>query len=69
MDTAGPQKVLVGEPATFEIIVQNSGQVAAEQVTLTVETPSFAEVAGVEPSAGVANLKKVRTRPLSSAGN
>ena len=69
VDTMGPQKVLVGEPATFEIIVQNSGQVAAEQVTLTVQTPSFAEVAGAEPSAGVANLEKAPTRPPSSAGN
>jgi uncharacterized repeat protein (TIGR01451 family) len=52
--TVGPRKIMVGREATYEVVIRNSGQVAADEVTVTVDLPPWAEVRASEPSAGKA---------------
>jgi uncharacterized repeat protein (TIGR01451 family) len=52
VETIGPRKIVIGKEAAYEVLLQNSGDVAAEEVTVTVGLPEWAEVAGASPSAG-----------------
>ena len=52
VETIGPRKIVVGKEAAYEILLQNSGDVAAEEVTVTVALPDWAEVAGASASSG-----------------
>ena len=52
METIGPRKIVVGKEAAYEVLLQNSGDVAAEEVTVTVGLPDWAEVAGASASSG-----------------
>jgi len=50
--TIGPRRISVGKPSTYELVLSNSGQVAADEVIVTVGLPEWAEVVGTEASAG-----------------
>jgi uncharacterized repeat protein (TIGR01451 family) len=50
--TVGPRKIMVGRESTYEVVIRNAGQVAANEVTVTVDLPGWAEVRASEPSAG-----------------
>ena len=52
METIGPRKIVVGKEAAYEVLVQNSGDVAAEDVTVTIGLPEWTEVAGTAASSG-----------------
>ena len=52
VETIGPRKIVVGKEAAYEVLLQNSGEVAAEGVTVTVSLPDWAEVAGAAASTG-----------------
>ncbi len=52
VETIGPRKIVVGKEAAYEVLLQNSGEVAAEEVTVTVGLPDWAEVAGTSASSG-----------------
>ena len=58
VETIGPRKIVVGKEAAYEVLLQNSGEVAAEEVTVTVGLPDWAEVAGTAASSG-------EVRPMS----
>jgi len=51
-ETIGPRKIVVGKEAGYEVLLQNSGDLAAEEVTVTIGLPDWAEVAGASASAG-----------------
>ncbi len=51
-ETIGPQRIAVGKEATYEVLLQNTGEVAAEEVNVSVVLPDWAEVAGATPSSG-----------------
>ena len=51
-ETIGPQRIAVGKEAAYEVVVQNSGEVAAEEVSVSVLLPEWADVANVTPSTG-----------------
>ncbi|MGA2253570.1 MAG: hypothetical protein ABSG53_02825 [Thermoguttaceae bacterium] len=51
-ETIGPRKIVVGKEAAYEILLQNSGDLAAEEVTVTIALPDWAEVAGASASSG-----------------
>jgi uncharacterized repeat protein (TIGR01451 family) len=53
--TVGPRKIMVGRESTYEVVIRNSGQVAADEVTVTVDLPAWADVQASEPSAGAAS--------------
>ncbi len=52
VETIGPRKIVVGKEAAFEVVLQNSGEQAAEEVAVTVGLPDWAEVAGASASTG-----------------
>jgi len=43
---------VVGKEAAYEVLLQNSGDVAAEDVTVTIALPEWTEVAGTAASSG-----------------
>ncbi len=53
VEASGPHKVLIGKPATFVIKLRNTGEVAANNVLVTINIPPFAEVAEAQPTAGI----------------
>ncbi len=46
----------MGKESTYEVVIQNSGQVASEGTMVTVDLPEWADVLGAEASAGRAEL-------------
>lgn len=52
VETVGPKRISVGKEAAYEIQLRNSGEIAADQVVLTIEIPSWTEVTGAEASVG-----------------
>jgi len=57
-ETIGPRRILVGKESTYEITVRNAGEVAAEDVVVTVELPQWADVMGADASAGATTAAK-----------
>ncbi len=64
VETIGPRKIVVGKEAAYEVLLQNSGDVAAEEVTVTVGLPDWAEVAGASASSG--EVHPIAARPSRS---
>lgn len=52
VETIGPRKIVVGKEAAYEVVLQNTGEQAAEEVAVTVGLPDWAEVAGSFASTG-----------------
>ncbi|MBN1588514.1 MAG: hypothetical protein JW888_03275 [Pirellulales bacterium] len=50
--TLGPPRIAVGKQASFEVLVENLGEVAAEAVVVTMVLPEWADVVGAEGSVG-----------------
>lgn len=57
VETLGPRQIRIGLPSRYELAIRNSGMVAAEGVTVSVELPPSAEVIGATPSNGQAETK------------
>lgn len=55
-ETVGPRKIIVGKASAFEVMIQNSGEVAAEELTVFVELPAWADVAEAEGSTGTTQM-------------
>jgi uncharacterized repeat protein (TIGR01451 family) len=55
VETVGPRRITVGKVSSYEVKVQNAGQVAAEDVVVTIDLPQSAEVLATEASAGSAD--------------
>ncbi|MBN2578011.1 MAG: hypothetical protein JXB10_03390 [Pirellulales bacterium] len=56
VETLGPRKIVVGKQSTYEVTMINSGEVAAEGLTVFVSLPEWAEVQGAEASLGAAQV-------------
>lgn len=54
--TIGPQKVTIGKPATYQLVLENHGDAAANEVVVTCKLPPWAEVESATASAGAAPL-------------
>lgn len=63
VETVGPRRIAVGKESKFEITMINSGEVSAEDLLVTVDLPTWAEVAGGEPSVGT-----TQAVPLGNSG-
>lgn len=50
--TIGPRRITVGKESSYELIIRNSGQAAADELVVTVDLPEWAEVLGAEASLG-----------------
>ena len=51
VEAVGPRKVLIGREAQFVVKIRNAGA-AANNLIVTVNVPSYAEITGLEASAG-----------------
>lgn len=58
VETFGPRTISVDRESTYEVFVINSGEVAAEGLTVFVSLPEWAEVNGVETGDGDAKAEK-----------
>jgi uncharacterized repeat protein (TIGR01451 family) len=61
VETAGPRRITVGKEATYLISVANSGEVAANDVVVHVDIPSWAEVLGAQASSGSTGVSTERS--------
>jgi len=52
IETLGPRQIMIGKESAFEVTIRNAGDVAAEEVVVSVDIPSWAEVQGAEASTG-----------------
>ncbi len=52
IQTHGPRRITVGKEAPYEVVIQNSGTVAANDLVVTVDLPPWAEVLATEASIG-----------------
>jgi uncharacterized repeat protein (TIGR01451 family) len=52
VETTGPRKIVVGKASTYEVTIQNSGEVTADQVVVTVDLPEWTDVNRADPSIG-----------------
>lgn len=61
--TTGPRRIAVGKESTYELIMSNAGQVAAEEVVVTVGLPEWADVVGTEATAGETDMAAMNQSP------
>ncbi|HUT08988.1 MAG TPA: CARDB domain-containing protein, partial [Thermoguttaceae bacterium] len=54
VQTFGPQRISVGKESAYEVVMENAGDVAADEVVVFVELPQWTDVVGAEPQAGTA---------------
>jgi uncharacterized repeat protein (TIGR01451 family) len=54
VDVSGPETVTVGKSSTYVVSVQNSGEVSAQDVVVTVMIPAWADLNEAKPTAGSA---------------
>ncbi len=52
VETIGPRKIVVGKEAAYEVVLQNTGGEAAEEVAVTLGLPDWAEVSTTAASSG-----------------
>jgi hypothetical protein len=65
VETAGPRRIVVGKEAAYEVTIQNSGEVAADDVTVYVGLPGWADIVNSTASAGEARpAPQGRSDPL-----
>ena len=50
--TMGPERIDVGREATFNVTIENLGAAAADELILTIDFPSWADLLGAEVSTG-----------------
>ena len=56
VETVGPRKIAVGKESTYQVIIQNSGDVAADEVAVSVSLPEWADVLGASASTGATHV-------------
>ncbi len=52
VETSGPRTITVGKEASYEIVLKNTGDLAASDVSVTVRIPEFAELLGSKATSG-----------------
>src|SRR5690606_36810035 len=55
--TRGPRAIVIGRPAGYEVVMQNSSDVPARNVEVQVHVPSWAEVVQSHATTGIANVE------------
>jgi len=64
VETVGPSRIAVGRESTYELIMQNAGETAAEEVTVFVSLPAWADVLSAETSSGATQPAGNASEPL-----
>lgn len=52
VETLGPRRIAIHQEVAYEFVVRNTGEVAAQQVTLAIAVPAWVEVLKAETTAG-----------------
>ncbi len=60
VETVGPRQIAIHQEATYEFVIRNTGEVAAQHVALVITIPSWVEMLKAETTAGT-------TSPASGA--
>lgn len=66
-DIRGPRQILVGREATYELRIQNDGDLAADEVVASVRVPSWADVVSTTATRGVVSQGQEDNAPSSLA--
>ncbi len=56
VETSGPRTITIGKESAYRVSIDNSGEVAADDVVVYVQLPAWADVSGTEGSAGATQL-------------
>jgi uncharacterized repeat protein (TIGR01451 family) len=56
IETAGPRTIVIGKEATYTVHVRNAGDVAAQDVAVTIRIPEWAEVVASKATSGVGQV-------------
>jgi uncharacterized repeat protein (TIGR01451 family) len=67
VETAGPRTILIGKEATYTVIVQNAGEVAAADLTVTIRVPQWADCVAAKATNGAAQVPQ-RAMPAADSG-
>jgi uncharacterized repeat protein (TIGR01451 family) len=59
VETAGPRRMMVGKAATYKVSINNAAEVAAEDVTVMVSIPAWADVLSKRATTGDAHESAV----------
>jgi uncharacterized repeat protein (TIGR01451 family) len=66
VETLGPRKTIIGKETTFQVRLQNLGEVPADGVKVRINTPEWAEIASAAPSRGTTErIVETNARPLT----
>jgi hypothetical protein len=69
IETKGPRRIAIGKEAAYEVTIQNSGEVAAEEVVVYVGLPESADISGADASAGTPRMLPRGNNGGNSVGN
>lgn len=53
VQTLGPERIAVGRESAYDVVVENSGEMAAEEVSVMIGLPDWADVLAAEATTGV----------------
>ncbi len=56
VETFGPRTMAIGRESSYRVSMQNSGEVAADEVVVYIQLPAWADVLGAEASTGATQL-------------
>jgi uncharacterized repeat protein (TIGR01451 family) len=59
VETTGPRSITIGKAATYTVTVRNTGEMAAQDLVVTVRVPEWADVIEARGSTGAAQLPVV----------
>lgn len=61
VQTVGPRRIAVGKESAYAVVIENAGQVAADDVVVTIDLPDWADVLGAEASIGATRSDRSET--------
>jgi uncharacterized repeat protein (TIGR01451 family) len=60
VETVGPPRIIVGRESVYALVIKNSGDVAAEDVVVSLNLPEWTDVVSAEASTGTAQPRPAR---------
>jgi uncharacterized repeat protein (TIGR01451 family) len=66
VETTGPKSITVGKEAAYSVAITNAGDVAAQDVVVSIKIPEWCDVVSAKPTSGTADAAgEQRTEPLA----
>src|SRR5690606_12729530 len=54
VETIGPKQIVLNPDASYQLVLRNSGDTPAREVTVSIDVPAWADVVELSPSTGTA---------------